>query len=644
MAKKPAHATTRAGRTGARNGRRPRAGTRNGTRNGRQSGTGGAIQQAAVAMANNDVAQVGWAYEQPIDQCLGFAVYRVDTNTQKREALPAWVGFQGGSNANWTPHTTEEWPVQKFNWRDLTGERGNSYRYEVVPMIGTPGNLKPDVSRKLVTNDVTLTPSAGVNGVNDQSVRAYFNRGILSTQHLAHTLKTGPSGAPSYQELTDRIDQPGDPLRNELAGQILEGMKLLLNRARSEGGTCYAALYELTDPELLQLLLDSKNVLQIILSNTGSTDEENDAARQALHEAGAKITDRMLKNGHIGHNKFMVYLDASKTPRAVLSGSTNWTATAVCGQSNNAIVVESQSLATAYKKYWDRLLADDAEQSSQFRSTNQKTPGDGSDVLAKVWFSPNTRQQNKPANAAEPVDLEDVFDLMKAAQHAILFLVFQPGTPSIVDTAAECLAKNKELFVRGAATVPAVATDFMDTVELFHGSATPDLVVPAGAVTDQFSYWQKELLKSSPNAHAIIHNKIVVIDPFSDQCVVVTGSHNLGYRASYNNDENLLIFSGNRWRAKAYAVHVMDVYDHYRWRFTLKAQGQANAFSGLQTTDAWQTKYFARGKLSSPELAFWMQAAARVQAAGPPAVALAGNGAPAGRNARSRRKPAGARA
>ena len=55
--------------------------------------------------------------------------------------------------------------------------------------------------------------------------------------------------------------------------------------------------------------------------------------------------------------------------------------------------------------------------------------------------------------------------------------------------------------------------------------------------------WQKEMLNAG---FAIIHDKILVIDPFSDDCVVVTGSHNLGHKASYNNDENLVIIEGNR--------------------------------------------------------------------------------------------------
>jgi len=57
-----------------------------------------------------------------------------------------------------------------------------------------------------------------------------------------------------------------------------------------------------------------------------------------------------------------------------------------------------------------------------------------------------------------------------------------------------------------------------------------------------------------------------VIDPRLDDCHVILGSHNLGFKASYSNDENMLIISGNRALAEAYAVHILDVYDHYRFR------------------------------------------------------------------------------
>jgi len=143
-----------------------------------------------------------------------------------------------------------------------------------------------------------------------------------------------------------------------------------------------------------------------------------------------------------------------------------------------------------------------------------------------------------------------------------------------------------------------------------HRTGEPEVeVIPASAINDQFAFWIKELLKASPGAHAIIHDKIVVIDPMSDNCVVVTGSHNQGYRASYNNDENLLIVRGHKALAQAYAVHVMDIYDHYRFRYVIQ-RDRANAFSGLDPTDAWQDKYFEAANPASHDADVWLGPAA----------------------------------
>lgn len=559
----------------------------------------------AIAISNNDVAFIAWQMEAKIANCLGFAIYRKDSGGNE-EALPAWVGFQGQSNPDWKAKTTAIWPVQKFTWRDLTAKRGETYTYRIVPMVGSPDALKAQDAASLVTRPATITEKRG-------DISAFFNRGILSSQFVAHQIPAGPSGAPNYLKLKDRIDQPGDPLRNSLSGQLREAMLALFAKARAEGGRMYCALYELTDPELEEQLLQGRAFVHLILSNTGTDDAENQPARQALHEAGIDITDRTVGSGHIGHNKFVVYVGSDDVPKAVWTGSTNWTDTGLCAQSNNGILIESASLAAIYLDYWKRLKADDGEQSPQFRTDNNqaheaKTDEGATDVT--LWFSPNTKQKNKPANPAAPDDMSAVFKAMDSAKEAILFLVFQPGNPSIVDKAGDIENKRPDLFIHGAATDPSAVDDF--NTQLFHrsGSQSEVDVVAAAAINDQFGYWEKELLKLGPSAHAIIHDKIVVIDPFSPNCTVITGSHNLGYRASYNNDENLLIIRGNRPLAEAYAAHIMDVYDHYRWRYILQQKGAA-AWTGLATDDRWQDKYFFAGSASSRELAFWMQAPAQ---------------------------------
>src|SRR6185369_6852499 len=139
-------------------------------------------------------------------------------------------------------------------------------------------------------------------------------------------------------------------------------------------------------------------------------------------------------------------------------------------------------------------------------------------------------------------------------------------------------------------------------------AAAPDYrAVPAEAITkdDAFGAWEAELYKFG---FAIIHNKIVVIDPFSDNCTVITGSHNLGYRASSNNDENMLIIRGHRGLAEAYACHVLDLYDHYAWRFLLKQHPEIFG-KPLAETDKWQERYIVDREEKSPELRFWLSAA-----------------------------------
>src|SRR5262249_60508099 len=63
------------------------------------------------------------------------------------------------------------------------------------------------------------------------------------------------------------------------------------------------------------------------------------------------------------------------------------------------------------------------------------------------------------------------------------------------------------------------------------------LMIRAAAIKDLIGDFQREL----PSAgHAIIHDKIVVIDPLSKgDCVVITGSHNLGFKDSHANDDTL---------------------------------------------------------------------------------------------------------
>ena len=153
----------------------------------------------ALAFSNNDIAVFAWTFEQKLPGCLGFAVFRGDVHAGTWEPLPALARFAATSAD--PKETTEQAPVQKYWWKDLGARRGGMFRYKIVPMGGTPGALRPlDGVDPLLTNPVAITPDRGM-------FKAYFNRGILATQMVAHAL-----GTPSVDRLMRHIERPqGQP-------------------------------------------------------------------------------------------------------------------------------------------------------------------------------------------------------------------------------------------------------------------------------------------------------------------------------------------------------------------------------------------------------------------------------------------------
>jgi phosphatidylserine/phosphatidylglycerophosphate/cardiolipin synthase-like enzyme len=328
----------------------------------------------------------------------------------------------------------------------------------------------------------------------------------------------------------------------------------------------------------------------------------------------------MLPNGQIGHNKYVVYVDRHGAAKAVLFGSTNWTSTGLCGQTNNTMVCDDAGLARRYLDDWKRLAADTLAaqgdpaklQASALRTwdATSKTLAFAGGAKATSWFSPNTpKLRGTIAKEVPPPDMKEVAQLIAAAEHAVLFLVFFPGSPSVANWAGAAQKANKDLFVRGCVTNPSAAESFYYELHGAGGKQDPR-VIQAQALGDNVpAGWKKEILSAG---FAVTHDKIIVVDPFSANCAVVTGSHNLGHRASFNNDENLVIVRGQRALAAAYATHVLDIYDHFSWRWTLQqhasAPGAPEATLSLDS-DAWQSRYFDnQGNIKVAQLRFWLSA------------------------------------
>jgi phosphatidylserine/phosphatidylglycerophosphate/cardiolipin synthase-like enzyme len=645
------------------------------------------------AYANNEVAYIAWNIDGKIDECLGFEVSRVYLDAtgqvmrrpdgrEDRVKCAAWVAFKGQRNPNWIPQDTGVWPVQKLSWRDLTLRKRRdgakrrpdevSVRYEIRPT----GNMRPGLEAvppngldfaDIVKRDTKGRPVKGADGKpikirvkayegspralgylapaavsNDVTVtskrgpfRSTFTNGILAAQWLRNVLLE--DGLVEADELIKKLENPKDPHRRYLAGDVIPLIHGLFERK----GEFYLALYELEDKELEEILIANKARIHVILSNTGigqdkKWDERNKEARKRLIDAGVDIQHRMFNNAtHIGHNKFVVHVPPNGGPRSLLTGSTNWTATGLAGQTNNMLLIEDDGLAEAFLNYWKRLKGDalkvpkpfskamnDSQQSAKLRKLNETSEEveAGSGTTIRAWFSPNMPQRKKPASktkkAPTPPDLSDVYRLMRLAKKAILFLAFYPGQKGndcIIGEVINIGLQDRSLLISGAVSSAQAMPNYLakkkdEDGEVVERGDSPAIfddknvsIVRASRIDDRnlLGDFGAEQLTARGGIGAIIHDKLVVIDPLLDDCHIILGSHNLGFKASYSNDENMLVVSGNRALAEAYAVHILDVYDHYRFRAIeteLKRKGKKGWTGFLQTDAAWQDGYVEHRK------------------------------------------------
>ncbi|WP_342618221.1 phospholipase D-like domain-containing protein [Rhodoferax sp. GW822-FHT02A01] len=590
------------------------------------------MSDACLALANNDIAYIFWQLKQKIPGCLGFAVHRIAADGSST-ALPAFVGFEPGVPGQPRQRkTTDEWPVQSFQWKDVFAAPG-TYSYRVVPMMG------PDVHALVAHPTIALESNQATIGGDYGDVAAYFNVGLISTQEVTRQIHSMVANG-TYGNITDalkgEIAKQNSPVRKLLSGDVLnKGLLSLLTKAKAKGGFCNLALYELTDSELIKAIktLAAKDRLALCLSNADTTEEYKDDqgvkhtrkvqdgtnadTRKALHKAGVNVTDRFVPSSSIGHNKFVVW-SSDKGPQEVLTGSTNWTPTGLCSQTNNALIIRNSAVAQGYKDYWDWLVYDASLQPAQGKDLRAWCGGGSVDASLSqgevhVWFSPNTAAKTKNANQTPP-DLAEVFALIQGAQHGVLFLAFNAGAPSFIeqvhDKAVQMENDGKPFYVRGAVTDPAPLGQFATFITKRSATVAPDVLVSGvGGIPDDFGYWEKEMYKLG---HAVIHDKIIVIDPFSPDCVVVTGSHNLGFKASYQNDEKLVIVRGHQRLAQAYAAHVLDVTNHFSWRYKLSQLQHDNkldqAWGDLSEKDTWQDKYFDHASDASRDGFFFLGA------------------------------------
>ncbi len=559
-----------------------------------------------------------------VPNCRGFTIQRTSPGQKKGQEtyLHGAVGFSDTDQLD--PANPCSFPIQRFLWWDYFVKPGDTVQYSVIPVVG-PSQSKLSLD---TANASPVTPPLTITGQRTPHLSAYFNKGIVAAQWVSKALDNTPSKA----ALTPLVQKPGTPIRNALSGLLRPEILRLLTTFLTNKGMIFAALYELNDLELIPALEAFGKNCNLILANGDFKPPANDenATVRAQVKPIVTVTDRMVTGAHFAHNKFVVFCDAAGMPQQVLTGSTNWTYSALCTQANNGLIIDDAAVAQDFLDAWNRLKAAGnayPPQLIQGNSTAKTFQVDGCSITP--WFAATSAAQ----------DLTFARKLIDAAEDGILFLFFNPGNfqqdPNKWTLLQNILERhnpadpnyNPKLYMRGVVNqtiagltpgaAPAAGAKQSNPqhdptspppVTLINGGGASQ-TIPLGQsvlvprnIKTKFHTWEQELLGLSL---VNIHSKVIVIDPFGSHPVLMTGSHNLGYKASTENDDNLVIVEGNGPLAAAYAINIISIYQSYRWNSYVEAHRQdPKVWHGLVDNDSWQGGYLTGNDLA--EIQFWM--------------------------------------
>ncbi len=575
---------------------------------------------------NGDDAVLFWRIEKPIAGCLGFALEReqkLADGSTRRSVLGNRMGFEHDAPRLGEQRPSTVWPFQRFSWADFSVNRGDRVRYRVVPMVraqaaGAPGGeLQQQLEERSAWTPWTTLSSDAADGFS-----VYFNRGLVISQFMARYLddlrreQHLASRDEALKLFKQSLDEHELPIRVFLAGDLRVRMLELLETARKKKQHVFGALYELEDDELLDALEKLGARGHVVLANgsitpkTGESTadarkrDQNKAARKRLRDAGLEVKDRFISPGALGHNKFLVVTDSKRKPLAAWTGSTNWTKTGLCTQLNNGLWIDNAAIAREYLDQWQRLADAQSEFPTALVASNSAVKQvQAKKSAASIWFSRTSKK----------VDLDALDEIVNGAQDGILFLMFQPGSSGPLATIRQRMRDTPSLYVKGVvSTLPGPDETAVDVNSIGDGVSHPahlDVVQPQGFATP-FANWAatvtREEFLNGPGriGFAIVHSKVIVVDPFTKP-VVVTGSHNFSASASSKNDENFVVVRGNSLLARAYAAHIVSTYQHYRWlSLVQELQRKHKTLGGfLLETDAWQKRHLQGA--SRRELEFW---------------------------------------
>lgn len=521
--------------------------------------------------------------EADCDDLLGFSIHRTDHTENEAYFLRASKAFSE-TDPGFPPgslYSTRDHPIQSFQWADYSAKPGHDYTYTITAKKGTPAALTPHA--ETVIDITTESPESGDHDV-------YFNRGVAASQ--AYVRRFGDR-APE--------DVPNRKAFEWLSRGLNEALESFIRSCVPGRHALRIAAYEFNYDVFLALVkevLDSGVDVKVVFD--ARRDKPKDANVAAVNAVGLQDVShrRTQPKSYISHNKFIVKLEDGQ-PKSLWTGGTNFSEGGIYGHSNVAHIVEEEAIAAKFLEYW-LALRDDPPSAPLKDSVETISPlplglpPAGTTVL----FSP---RKNLDA-------LEWYADRALNAQRG-LFMTFAFGMNDIFKNVYANGQAPFRLALMERLTRPMKPGPERDAeerrIQILRNMTENVFAVGGFISTNKIDGWVKERL-SGLNSHVrYVHNKFMLVDPLTDDPLVIAGSANFSDASTRRNDENMVVTRGNRRVADIYLGEFMRMYSHHAFRESLQWRDPDDPPKPLKTGDWWRDyfgetqrstrrKYFAR--------------------------------------------------
>lgn len=593
------------------------------------------------AVAGTEVVLLGLdATEKAARGLLGFRIWKRTGANGSERPLSGGRDFKG---------LRSKVPViQAFLWGDYVVEPNTSYTYRVVPVYGDPA--APTEGSAVEVTITTEDPEGQTHAI-------YFNRGVAGSQAYSRRFGSyrrwykdeAQEEDPAQMTFTEYLkpeDVPNRAAYKWLSRGLEEALLGFIGQAKGPDYAIRAAVYELTYRPVVRALVDamaSGADVQVVhhakrsstyrLATNGNAVTRVDyaegcggslvykkreirkvttgdnvcrAANETIAATGVpgELVERYKRaflprtRAQISHNKFMVLLERGK-PVQVWTGSTNFTEGGIFGQSNVGHIIRDEAIARQYLDYWEKLKDDPKKASGK---------NDPPDAGMRNW---TVLHQPDLTGPPPPQSMTAIFsprlstamlawyaEQMAAAKRSVFFTAAFSVAEQILDKVkrrkpvADGEPFQRYLLLEGIsglmrsrfpvmAKCPQNRIAWGETLRTRKGEKDVFIETLSG-LNDHVNY---------------LHTKYLLIDPLSEDPIVITGSANFSENSTVNNDENMVVIRGDTRVADIFLGEFMRLFNHYRARNSQNrlSDEEIKEAQSLVADDSWTQAYFTAG-------------------------------------------------